>query len=126
MLPRLLGGVALPTGIVVEPYKAFAMSGGAAVVTADLFADRQWSGLTAGPTYGEIAVALAPGADVTSVRESLLGVAADVVTKDEAAEQSIDSFTGGQQVFTVVIIVVPGDGEGRGTARDEGRGEHAE
>lgn len=94
------------TGLVADPYKAYAMQGGAAVVTADLFTERRWP--DSDPTFREVAVLLAPGADLETVRAELADVVAGgdmvVSTKDEAAEKSINSVTGGQQVFTVTIL----------------------
>lgn len=94
------------TAIVDDPYRAYAAQGGAAVVGQGLFAERQWS--DSDPQYPEVAVELAPGADVESVRSELTGLVdpttVQVVTKDEAAEASINSATDGQQVFTVVIL----------------------
>lgn len=94
------------TAIVDDPYKAYAAQGGAAVVGPGLFAERQWQ--DGDPQFPEVAVELAPGADVESVRSELSGlvdpVDVQVVTKDEAAEASLNSATDGQQVFTVVIL----------------------
>ena len=94
------------TGIVDDPYKAYAMQGGAAVVTADTFADRRW--IDVEPTFRDIAVLLEPGADQSAVQSQLDDVVAGedmiVTTKDAAAESSINSVTGGQQVFTLTIL----------------------
>jgi putative ABC transport system permease protein len=94
------------TGIVDDPYKAYAMQGGAAVVTADTFADRRWVDVE--PTFRDIAVLLEPGADQSAVQSQLDDVVAGedmvVTTKDAAAESSINSVTGGQQVFTLTIL----------------------
>lgn len=94
------------TGIVDDPYKAYAMQGGAAVVTADTFRDRRWVDVE--PTFRDIAVLLEPGADQSAVQSRLDDVIAGedmvVTTKDAAAESSINSVTGGQQVFTLTIL----------------------
>lgn len=94
------------TGLVDDPYKAYASQGGAAVITADAFADHRWGHAEA--AYWDIAVLLSPGADQEAVRAELAAVVSDsdmmVSTKDEAAERSINSATGGQQVFTLTIL----------------------
>lgn len=94
------------TGIVDDPYKAYAMQGGAAVVTADTFRDRRW--IDVEPTFRDIAVLLEPGADQSAVQSQLDDVVAGedmvVTTKDAAAESSINAVTGDQQVFTLTIL----------------------
>ena len=94
------------TGIVDDPYKAYAAQGGAAVVTEGLFTERHSYGYD--PVYPQVAVALTPGTDVETARERISAIVdpetTEVVTKDEAAAASVDSATGGQQVFTVVIL----------------------
>lgn len=94
------------TGIVDDPYKAYAAQGGAAVVAEGLFTERYSYGTD--PVYPQVAVALTPGTDVETARDRIAGIvdldSTEVVTKDEAAAASVNSATGGQQVFTVVIL----------------------
>ena len=105
------------TGLLDDPYKAYATQGGAAVVSAGTFAERRWSGDE--PLYRDVAVDVAPDGDVAAVRaeiDSIItgsasvpdGAAAPggvtVTTKDEAAEAAVDAVTGGQGVFTATIL----------------------
>lgn len=94
------------SGIVDDPFKAYAMQGGAAVVTADTFTDRRWP--DSDPLHVDIAVLLEAGADESAVSSAIQAVVADqgmtVETKDAAAESSINAVTGDQQVFTLTIL----------------------
>lgn len=94
-------------GLVDDPNGAFAMSGGAALVTDDAVMNRltiEWGGPR---EFREATVALDDGAQLETVRADLLAALGDgfvVQTKDEAAAASVASLTNDQDVFTVTIL----------------------
>lgn len=101
-------------GILDDPYGAYSESGGAAVVDADTFA--AWLAESNGPGTGseEVAVALAPGADVATVQAALatavggstsIGDPRWVVPTDERAADVAATLTGGQDLMFLIFVL---------------------
>ncbi|WP_402377430.1 ABC transporter permease [Isoptericola rhizosphaerae] len=101
-------------GILDDPYGAYSETGGAAVVDADTFATwiAEENGTEVGAT--EVAVALAPGADVADVQAALatavdgttsIGDARWVVTTDERAADVAATLTGGQDLMFLIFVL---------------------
>lgn len=94
-------------GIVDDPYGAFAMMGGAAVVTADDFASWEAEGGSVAE-YDELAVALAEGADAGAVSDAVATAVGDgrvVETPDERAAATAASLTGGEDLVFMVFVL---------------------
>ena len=94
-------------GIVDDPYGAYAMMGGAAVVTAADFATWETEGGSSGEAE-EVAVALAPGADVDAVSDAIGAAVGDgrvVETPDERAATAAASLTGGEDLVFMVFVL---------------------
>lgn len=96
-------------GLLDDPYGAYAMTDGAVMLTPQDFAEiAEIDGW--GTEAGEAAVLVADGASVHQVIDRLqtaLGSGSDdpvVQTRDERAEQSVNSFTGDQQILTSVVL----------------------
>ncbi|MFJ4232872.1 ABC transporter permease [Cellulosimicrobium cellulans] len=97
-------------GTTDDPYGAYAQMGGAVVVTAEDVA--AWQAAQAMPddperTYSAAMVGLAPGTDLETARAALVAASpdeAEAVTPDEHAQAQAQKMTGGQDVFTYVIL----------------------
>ncbi|PFG32488.1 FtsX-like permease family protein [Sanguibacter antarcticus] len=92
-------------GLLDDPDGAFAMEGGAAVMTEESLLD----GLPdeALPFFTGAVVALDAGADLPEVGATLAAAAPtgyDVLTKDEAAARTVSSLTAGADIFTGTIL----------------------
>ena len=94
-------------GIVDDPYGAFAMMGGAAVVSADDYDSWQAAeGVT--PAYDELSVLLADGADADAVADAIGTAVGDgrvVETPDERAASTAASLTGGQDLMFMIFVL---------------------
>lgn len=110
------------SGVVDDPYGAYAMLGGAAVATPDAVA--RWEADLRGPgedaAYEAVLVALADGTDVDAARDALASAIGDpdgpgagataadvdVVTPDERAAAVAAEMTGGEDlIFTTFVLV---------------------
>ncbi len=98
------------SGVVEDPFNAYAVFGGAAVVDADVVA--RWTADAAGPgaptTYTEALVALDGSADVESVRDAVgaaLGTGLEVSTPDEHAAEVAAELTGGQDLMFLIFVL---------------------
>lgn len=97
-------------GTTDDPYGAYAQMGGAVVVTAEDVS--AWEAAQEMPedgdrTYSGAMVALAPGTDLETARTALVDAGpsdAEAVTPDEHAQAQAQAMTGGQDVFTYVIL----------------------
>ncbi|WP_407316848.1 FtsX-like permease family protein [Isoptericola halotolerans] len=101
-------------GTLDDPYGAYSETGGAAVVDADTFATwlAEENGTATDPS--EVAVALAPGADLATVQADL-ATAVDgttsiddarwVVPTDERAAAVAASLTGGQDMVFLIFVM---------------------
>ncbi|MGO1318169.1 MAG: ABC transporter permease [Cellulomonadaceae bacterium] len=95
-------------GLVTDPNGAYAVTDGAAVVDAADFT--AWAEAGWGAEAANAAVLVADGADVGQVIDRLeTALASDagdvaVQTRDERAAQSVNDFTGGQQILTFVVL----------------------
>ncbi|MCB7137155.1 FtsX-like permease family protein [Cellulosimicrobium marinum] len=104
--PQELRDTLTVVGITDDPYGAFAQMGGAAVVAPQ---DAEAWALEAGEdrSVAAVMVALADGADLEGVRAAVLDSAGEgglVRTPDEYAQDLAAAHTGGEQVFTYVIL----------------------
>ena len=97
-------------GLVDDPYDAYGMMGGAAVVSAPTLT--QWladeSDPGSGPTTGTIVVALDDPAATETVRAALadaVPAATDVTTTEEHAEQVVAGMSGGQNLVFLVFVL---------------------
>ena len=93
------------TGIASDPAAAWAASGGAGLVTTvDAL---RWSGVESlGDRHSEVLVAAEHGVPVAALRDVIgpLVPDADVLTRDEAAEQSIARLSGGGNVLLTLVL----------------------
>jgi putative ABC transport system permease protein len=97
-------------GLVEDPYDAYGVMGGAAVLSAPTFT--QWAADEQGPdtasTAGTIVVALADASAVDSVRTALadaVPAATDVQTTQEYAEQVVAGMSGGQDLIFLIFVL---------------------
>jgi len=97
-------------GTTDDPFGAYAQMGGAVVVTREDVS--AWEQAQATPedgegTYSSAMAALAPGTDLETARAALVDAGpadAEAVTPDEHAQSQAQQMTGGQDVFTYVIL----------------------
>ena len=98
-------------GLVADPNGAYAMFGGAAVVTeADL---SHWAQIEGYPLEtGQLAVALTPGSSdrdaIAAIEASLNDSGITVQTRDEAASALAKNFTGGEDILTNIVLAFAG------------------
>ncbi|MBI9114741.1 ABC transporter permease [Sanguibacter suaedae] len=95
------------TGVVDDPYGAFATQGGAAVLTDEALEETLEHNNDSEKIFSTVLVLAEPGADVAQVRAAVEAEVADgyeVLTKDEAAASAISSLTSGANVLTSVIL----------------------
>ncbi|GAA4686156.1 putative ABC transport system permease protein [Promicromonospora umidemergens] len=97
------------TGLVDDPYAAYAGTGGAAVMSQAALAQRVTDGLEPGTerTVGAILVALDPAADPAAVDEALAAAvpaATDVTTSEAYAEKQVAQMSGGDTIFLVFVM----------------------
>src|SRR5690606_8469743 len=98
------------TGLVEDPYQAYALTGGMAVVSAATL--DQWvaddSGPDSSPTYDALLVALDDPAALEEARQALVEAvpsATDVLTTQEYAEQVVADMSGGQNIVFLVFVL---------------------
>jgi putative ABC transport system permease protein len=97
-------------GTTDDPYGAYAQMGGAVVLTAaDVAARKEAQAMPDDPeaTYSAAMVGLVPGTDLEAARTALVAASPDeakAVTPDEHAQAQAQRMTGGQDVFTYVIL----------------------
>ncbi|GGM27711.1 ABC transporter permease [Promicromonospora citrea] len=98
------------TGLVEDPYQAYALTGGMAVVSAATL--DQWvaddSGPDSSPTYDALLVALDDPAALEEARQALAEAvpsATDVLTTQEYAEQVVAEMSGGQNIVFLVFVL---------------------
>jgi putative ABC transport system permease protein len=95
------------TGVVDDPYGAFAVQGGAAVLTDEALVGTLEKNTDSEKIFSTVLVLAEPGADVAQVRAAVQAEIADgyeVLTKDEAAASAISSLTNEADVLTTVIL----------------------
>ncbi|PZR54425.1 ABC transporter permease [Xylanimonas oleitrophica] len=96
------------TGLVEDPKNAYGVLGGAAVMDAATLAGWESDAQGAPVTYRQVAVVLADGASLETVRAALaagVGSAVDVVTPQEQAAATAKEMTGGQDMFFLVFVL---------------------
>ena len=97
-------------GTLDDPMGAYAQVGGAGVLSQDDLTAWEADGYVPGEsttTYSAVLVALAPGADLEGVRSAVassLGGQTEVWTSAEYAKEQAARMTGGEDVFTYVIL----------------------
>src|SRR5690606_24640756 len=98
------------TGLVEDPYQAYALTGGMADVSAATL--DQWvaddSGPDSSPTYDALLVALDDPAALEEARQALVEAvpsATDVLTTQEYAEQAVAEMSGGQNIVFLVFVL---------------------
>ncbi len=98
------------SGIVEDPFNAYAVFGGAAVVDAEVVS--RWAADAAGPgtpsTYAETLVALDGSADVEAARAAIgaaLGTGLEVSTPDEHAAEVAAALTGGEDLMFMIFVL---------------------
>lgn len=100
-------------GTLEDPFGAYAMSGGAAYLPSAVV--RAWAAEWNEPgtttpgeeVFPEAVIALASGTDADAARATLSAAVGDgvvLLTPDESAEETARSMTGGEDVFTYVIL----------------------
>ncbi|WP_402466854.1 ABC transporter permease [Isoptericola aurantiacus] len=101
-------------GLLDDPYGAYSQTDGAAVVDAGTFAAWQAAEVGDDPGTVEVAVALAPGADVAAVQSALAAQVGGttstegarwVVPTDERAAEVAADFTGGQDLMFLIFVL---------------------
>lgn len=98
-------------GLVEDPNGAYAMYGGAAVVTGtDL---SHWAQIEGYPLEtGQLAVALTPGSSdkdtIAAIEASLNDSGITVQTRDDAASALAKNFTGGEDILTNIVLAFAG------------------
>lgn len=97
-------------GLLDDPYGAYAMDGGASMVT--LGALSSWQVPGEDPMFSGATIALAEDADTQAMIDEVARVinapGLDVQTRDDAAAQRADQFTGGEDVLTNVVLAFAG------------------
>ncbi|WP_041295443.1 ABC transporter permease [Isoptericola variabilis] len=98
------------TGLVEDPYGAYAMFGGAGVLDADVV--QEWSAATLPPgeqvTYGDALIALDPSADVEATEAAVAAAVRDdltVRTPDEHAAAVAAQLTGGEDLVFMIFVL---------------------
>jgi putative ABC transport system permease protein len=98
------------SGIVEDPFNAYAVFGGAAVLDAEVVS--RWAADAAGPgtpsTYAEALVALDGSADVEAARAAIgaaLGTGLEVSTPDEHAAEVAAALTGGEDLMFMIFVL---------------------
>ncbi|KQS99756.1 ABC transporter permease [Cellulomonas sp. Leaf395] len=93
------------TGIASDPASAWSQSGGAGLVTAD--DALRWSGAQSFADLASVTlVATEPGVSVEVLQDALdpLVPGAEVLTRDEAAAQSVSEFSNGGNVLITLVL----------------------